>query len=58
MGLQNDNMFWLPFYDILLLNNTYLLSVPKCHKRLSLYLLIYLMFIGQWYQELKHFNIR
>lgn len=40
MGLQNDDMFWVPFYDILLLHKTDLFSVPKCCKRLSLYLLI------------------
>jgi len=39
MGLQYDDMFWVPFYDILLLHKTDLLSVRKC-KRLSLYLLI------------------
>jgi len=51
-------MFWVPFYVILLLPKIDPLNVPKCCKRLSLYLLIYLMFIGQWYQELKHINIR
>jgi hypothetical protein len=40
MGLQNDDLFWVPLYDILLLHKTDLLSVQKCCKRLSLYLLI------------------
>jgi len=44
MGLQNDDMFWVPFYDILLLHKTDLLGVPKCCKRLSLYLLVNLFY--------------
>jgi len=57
MGLQYNDMFWVSFCDIPQLHKTDLLSVRKC-KKLSLYLLIYLMFIGQWYQELRHIYIK